>query len=269
MHERGCETTTTHPLARREAVEAGDVRLEVNSASCCRRAIDRRQDEQQRAIASRTDRVVKSLPILTPSLVAAEHLAVDLMPGAKLAVRAYLDDLAVDLRRRCRRGGRCGHPVHHSRHQVLRSRRTEIARARLFGKPDEPGAPFERFGSFTRRDRARGEQLVQERVELRVQKAGQLWPLDCLPAEHRSNLCCKRPRIIEQRLDHERNPSARSASIERPASGLVRLGQSVGSALRMLCARSVAVNARIPPSVAEGKNASVSKTSPVSATGGG
>jgi hypothetical protein len=40
-----------------EAVEAGDVRLEVDSTGCCRRAIDPRQQEQQRAIPRRTESV--------------------------------------------------------------------------------------------------------------------------------------------------------------------------------------------------------------------
>jgi hypothetical protein len=104
MHERRCETTTTHPLVRREAVEAGDVRVEVDSAGCCRRAIHARQQEQQRAIPKRTERVVNLLPILTAPVVTAEHLAVDLMPGAKLAARAHLGDLALDLRHRNRPG---------------------------------------------------------------------------------------------------------------------------------------------------------------------
>src|SRR5713226_7355116 len=113
MHERRRETTATHPLARREAVEAGDVRLEVDTAGCYRRAIHPRQQEQQRAIPRRTERVVNPLPILTPSVVGAEHLAVDLMPGPKLAARAYLDDLTLDLPRRSMRGSRRGHPVRH------------------------------------------------------------------------------------------------------------------------------------------------------------
>src|SRR5713101_6826383 len=111
MHERGRETTSAHRLARREAVEAGDARLEVDGAGCCGRAIHAGQQEQQRAIPRRTERVVNPLPILTPSLVTAEHLAVDLMPGPELAARAYLDDFTVD-RRRSRPGCRRGHPVH-------------------------------------------------------------------------------------------------------------------------------------------------------------
>src|SRR5712691_5961639 len=217
MHERGRETTSAHPLARCEAVEAGNVRLEVDTAGCCGRAIDARQQEQQRAIPRRTECVVNPLPILTPSLVTAEHLAVDLMPGPELAARAYLDHLTVDRRRRSRPGSRRGHPVHHDQWQFLRSRRTYLARPRFFSKPDEPRTPFKRFGSFAGRDRALGEELVQERVELRVQKASQLWPLDRLPAEHRRDLRCKGPRIIEQRLDHQLNPSSRLASIEGPA----------------------------------------------------
>src|SRR6476469_4948556 len=104
MHERGCETTATHPLARCEAVEAGDVRLEVDSARCCLRTIHPRQQEQQRAIPRRTEPVVNLLPIMSAPVVTAEHLAVDLMPGAKLAARAHLGDLALDPRRRSRPG---------------------------------------------------------------------------------------------------------------------------------------------------------------------
>src|SRR6266480_4753629 len=100
MHERGREATATHSLARREAVEARDVPVEVDSAACRRRAVQPRQQEQQRAIPSRTERVVNPLPLWTRPLVTAEHLAADLMPAAKLAAGADLDDLTLDLRRR-------------------------------------------------------------------------------------------------------------------------------------------------------------------------
>src|SRR5438093_12316401 len=108
MNERGREATATQSLARREAVEAGDVPLEVDTAGCCRRAIHPRQQEQQRAIPRRTERVVNPLPISTPSVVSAEHLAVDLMPGPKLPAPAYLDDLTLHPRRRNRPGSRRG-----------------------------------------------------------------------------------------------------------------------------------------------------------------
>src|SRR5881227_3003557 len=106
MHERGRETTSAHRLARREAVEPGDVRVEVDGAGCCGPAVHARQQEQQRAIPGRTERVVNPSPVSTASLVTPEHLAVHLMPGPELAARAYLDDLGVDRRRRGRPGSR-------------------------------------------------------------------------------------------------------------------------------------------------------------------
>ena len=91
MHERGREATATHSLARREGVEAGDVPVEIDTAGCCRRADYPHQEEQQRAITSRTERVVNPLPLWKRPLVNAEHLAVDLMPGAKLAAGGTAD----------------------------------------------------------------------------------------------------------------------------------------------------------------------------------
>jgi hypothetical protein len=108
------------------------------------------------------------------------------MPSSALKVqqtRAYLDDLTLDPRHRPL-SSRAPQPTI----RLSAPGRTDLARARLFSKPDESRTPFEHFGSFARRDRARGEELVQERVELRVQKAGRLWSLDRRPAEHRCNL---------------------------------------------------------------------------------
>jgi hypothetical protein len=97
---------------------------------------------------------------MTASVVNAEHLAEDLMPGLQFVARAHLDDLALDLRRCHRKGNLCGHPMQHSQRQPLHFGHSDLARARLFGKPDEPRLPFKRVGSFARRDRTRGEQLI-------------------------------------------------------------------------------------------------------------
>jgi hypothetical protein len=71
---------------------------------------------------------VNRLPVLTAPIVDTEHLAVDLPPRAKLALRARLDNLAFDLRRRERLGSRRAHPVHLDELEALRSGCIQLVR---------------------------------------------------------------------------------------------------------------------------------------------